>query len=157
MGEVTVDPPGNKAAASKADDDTLSLRSSTTPECQSLSSSPPLLHWSIASLEVKVPSHASRGWRAWAAPRTATKTLLKDIKGAASRGHMVAVMGSSGAGKSCLLDCLSLRNRSFAGQVFVNGRPADQTYYSTTGESQRLLGSGCGRKWHGWTGVGDMT
>lgn len=68
-----------------------------------------------------------------AATGLATKTILKDISGSAKSGQMVAVMGSSGAGKSSFLDCVSLRNQDFDGKVFVNNKPADESYYSMTG------------------------
>ena len=39
----------------------------------------------------------------------------------------------TGAGKSSFLDCVSLRNQQFNGSVFVNGKPADESYYFMTG------------------------
>jgi ABC-type methionine transport system ATPase subunit len=38
-----------------------------------------------------------------------------------------------GAGKSSLLDCISLRNQKFQGQVFVNGQPAGSNFFGLTG------------------------
>lgn len=40
---------------------------------------------------------------------------------------------TTGAGKSSFLDCVSLRNQQFNGSVFVNGKPADESYYFMTG------------------------
>lgn len=47
------------------------------------------------------------------------KTILDGIVGHAEKGQLMAVMGSSGCGKSSFLDCLSMRNQSFAGNIFV--------------------------------------
>jgi ABC-type multidrug transport system ATPase subunit len=38
----------------------------------------------------------------------------------------------SGAGKSSLLDCISLRNQKFEGNVFVDGKPADNAFFGLT-------------------------
>ena len=62
-----------------------------------------------------------------------TKTLLNNVCGSVKGGDMVAVMGSSGAGKSTFLDCVSLRNQKFDGNVFVNGQPANESYYFMSG------------------------
>lgn len=62
-----------------------------------------------------------------------TKTLLQNVCGSVKGGDMVAVMGSSGAGKSTFLDCVSLRNQKFDGNVFVNGQPANESYYFMSG------------------------
>lgn len=40
---------------------------------------------------------------------------------------------STGAGKSSFLDCVSLRNQQFNGSVFINAKPADESYYFMTG------------------------
>ena len=45
----------------------------------------------------------------------------------------MAIMGPSGAGKSSMLNCLSLRNRSFEGCVLLNGKPADDQYSLISG------------------------
>jgi ABC-type multidrug transport system ATPase subunit len=35
-----------------------------------------------------------------------------------------AVMGPSGSGKTSLLNCLAHKNRSYTGQILLNGKPA---------------------------------
>jgi len=62
------------------------------------------------------------------------KVILDHVSGTIKSGQMLAIMGSSGAGKSTFLDCVSLRNQNFGGNVFVNGKPADEGYYFMTGE-----------------------
>lgn len=47
------------------------------------------------------------------------KTILDGLMGHAEKGQLVAVMGSSGCGKTSFLDCLSMRNQSFSGNIFV--------------------------------------
>eukprot|EP00624_Nannochloropsis_granulata_P003799 evm.model.NODE_29167_length_7231_cov_18.064030.2 len=64
---------------------------------------------------------------------TYTKDLLTNVAGSVKSGQMMAVMGSSGAGKSTFLDCVSLRNQQFTGNVFINNKPADEKYYFMTG------------------------
>lgn len=55
-----------------------------------------------------------------AAPVMVTKkTILDGIVGHAEKGQLVAVMGSSGCGKTSFLDCISMRNQSFVGNIFV--------------------------------------
>lgn len=34
----------------------------------------------------------------------------------------------AGCGKTCLIECLALRNRSFEGALRMNGKPARSTY-----------------------------
>lgn len=65
---------------------------------------------------------------------TSEKIILKDVCGSVQSGDMVAVMGSSGAGKSSFLDCVSLRNQKFQGNVFINNKPADERFYFMTGK-----------------------
>lgn len=64
-----------------------------------------------------------------------TKNILTNVAGSVKSGQMMAVMGSSGAGKSSFLDCVSLRTQSFTGNVFINNKPADESYYFMTGKS----------------------
>lgn len=62
-----------------------------------------------------------------------SKEILSNVAGSVKSGQMMAVMGSSGAGKSTFLDCVSLRNQQFSGNVYINGKPADEKYYFMTG------------------------
>lgn len=91
------------------------------------------LSWDI-SLEVKATKKEQQ------ATGMANKTILRDITGWASSGQMVAVMGSSGAGKSSFLDCVSMRNQDFKGKVFVNAKPVDESYFVMTGELRVVPG-----------------
>ena len=54
--------------------------------------------------------------------------------GEAQKGQLVAVMGSSGCGKTSFLDCLSMRNQAFRGNIFVNGKEIDGRYFSLAGK-----------------------
>ena len=84
------------------------------------SSSSPSSSWSpVASLM------GSRG--------RAERNLLYKVVGQAEKGQMLALMGASGAGKSSLLDCISLRNHRFEGSVYLDDKPVDQHYFSSTG------------------------
>ncbi|EJK64578.1 hypothetical protein THAOC_14676, partial [Thalassiosira oceanica] len=53
--------------------------------------------------------------------------LLKGISGYFEKGKMTALMGSSGAGKTTLMDVLSLRKASgdVSGEIRINGFPQD--------------------------------
>lgn len=57
----------------------------------------------------------------------ADKTLLAGISGYARPGTMTALMGSSGAGKTTLMDVLAGRKTggTIGGKITVNGRPKD--------------------------------
>lgn len=63
---------------------------------------------------------------------TVKQTILEGVTGSVRSGNMMALMGASGAGKSSLLDCISLRNQKFDGHVFVDGKPADNTFFGLT-------------------------
>lgn len=118
--------PGEPSLTAMEDGDEAS---STAPGSSAPGSPPdpsaerPLLHWHIMSLEAKTRRRQQK------------KILLQGVMGSACRGDMIMVMGSSGAGKSCLLDCLSLRTPGFKGGVYMDGRPVDEKYYSSTGAS----------------------
>jgi ABC-type multidrug transport system ATPase subunit len=93
------------------------------------------LAWAL-SLTVK----ATRRERKALAEGQTGKPILTDVVGCVKSGQMMAVMGSSGAGKSSFLDCVSLRNQNFDGHVFVNRKPADESYYFMTGAAARPRG-----------------
>ncbi|CAN0287986.1 unnamed protein product [Discosporangium mesarthrocarpum] len=52
-------------------------------------------------------------------------SILDNVSGICELGQMLAVMGPSGAGKTSLLNCLSLRNTRFRGYVLHSGEPPD--------------------------------
>jgi ABC-type multidrug transport system ATPase subunit/ABC-type multidrug transport system permease subunit len=55
---------------------------------------------------------------------TVTKHLLKDVNGFVAAGSLVALMGSSGAGKTTLMDCLAGRKTTgkLTGEIRFNGQ-----------------------------------
>ncbi|KCV72529.1 hypothetical protein H696_00121 [Fonticula alba] len=53
------------------------------------------------------------------------RRILHGVTGVAGAGEMMAIMGSSGAGKTSLLNILAGRTRRFNGMVIVNGRACD--------------------------------
>lgn len=88
------------------------------------------LTWNDLSLTVplKGGGRAPKGADGKASPTD--KTILSDISGNVRSGQMLAVMGSSGAGKTSLLNLLAGRittskGARAAGTVHVNGRPRD--------------------------------
>jgi len=48
-------------------------------------------------------------------------------------GEFTALMGPSGAGKTTLMDCIALRQRSFEGAIHVDGRSPKSDYFTQTG------------------------
>ncbi|KAI9168002.1 ABC multidrug [Paramyrothecium foliicola] len=63
------------------------------------------------------------------------KQLLQSVSGFVKPGQLVALMGSSGAGKTTLMDVLAQRKDSgrIQGSIMVNGRPQGITFQRTTG------------------------
>ncbi|XEV04742.1 hypothetical protein FSHL1_010029 [Fusarium sambucinum] len=63
------------------------------------------------------------------------KQLLQNVSGFVKPGQLVALMGSSGAGKTTLMDVLAQRKDSgrLEGSIMVNGRPQGITFQRTTG------------------------
>lgn len=67
-------------------------------------------------------------------PKTTEKVILRSMSGAVRAGTMLAVMGSSGAGKTSLLNLLAGRittskGAKAAGAVYVNGEPRDYSKF----------------------------
>lgn len=55
------------------------------------------------------------------------RTILKGLSGGLKSGQMVALMGPSGAGKTCLLECISgIRFTGIGGKMFLRGRKKAQ-------------------------------
>lgn len=63
------------------------------------------------------------------------KQLLQDVSGFVQPGKLVALMGSSGAGKTTLMDVLSQRKDSgrVDGHIKVNGKPQGISFQRETG------------------------
>ncbi|PNH50444.1 hypothetical protein VD0003_g6719 [Verticillium dahliae] len=63
------------------------------------------------------------------------KQLLKDVSGFVKPGQLVALMGSSGAGKTTLMDVLAQRKDGgrIEGSIMVNGKPQGISFQRTTG------------------------
>ena len=72
------------------------------------------------------------------------KQILKNISGTAEPGQLVAIMGSSGAGKTTFLNILSQQNDSnmqVSGKIQVNGKEmsSDITNYSSYVQQQDIF------------------
>ncbi|KAG8664946.1 uncharacterized protein FPOAC1_012923 [Fusarium poae] len=63
------------------------------------------------------------------------KQLLQNVSGFVKPGQLVALMGSSGAGKTTLMDALAQRKDSgrLDGSIMVNGKPQGITFQRSTG------------------------
>jgi ABC-type multidrug transport system ATPase subunit len=63
------------------------------------------------------------------------KQLLQNVSGYVKPGQLVALMGSSGAGKTTLMDVLAQRKDSgrIEGSIMVNGKPQGISFQRTTG------------------------
>ncbi|KAG7102980.1 ABC multidrug transporter atrB like protein [Verticillium longisporum] len=63
------------------------------------------------------------------------KQLLKEVSGFVKPGQLVALMGSSGAGKTTLMDVLAQRKDGgrIEGSIMVNGKPQGISFQRTTG------------------------
>ncbi|KAI4599597.1 hypothetical protein KJ359_001694 [Pestalotiopsis sp. 9143b] len=61
--------------------------------------------------------------------------LLRDVSGFVKPGQLVALMGSSGAGKTTLMDVLAQRKDSgrVEGSIMVNGKPQGISFQRSTG------------------------
>ena len=59
--------------------------------------------------------------------KTIARTLLTDVSGFVRPGQLVALMGSSGAGKTTLMDVIAMRKTSgkIEGEILINGFPQD--------------------------------
>ena len=95
---------------------------------------PVTLCWRNINYSVDVGSRKSR----------VTKHLLKGINGFSKPGTLTALMGSSGAGKTTLMDVVAGRKTMgvITGDILVNGRPKDTqsfNYLSGYVEQQDLL------------------
>ncbi|WWC95636.1 hypothetical protein V866_002501 [Kwoniella sp. B9012] len=68
------------------------------------------------------------------------KKLLDNISGYCKAGTLTALMGSSGAGKTTLMDVLALRKTEgeIEGQVLMNGRPLSVSFQRTTGYCEQV-------------------
>ncbi len=97
------------------------------------------LSWTITLQVDVVPSAASKA-KAKATGEAAPaykKTILDGIVGHATKGSLLGVMGSSGCGKTSFLDCVSMRNQSFRGNIFVSSasgtKEIDGRYFALAG------------------------
>ncbi|KAH8673305.1 ABC-2 type transporter-domain-containing protein [Xylariales sp. PMI_506] len=63
------------------------------------------------------------------------KQLLQKVSGYVTPGKLVALMGSSGAGKTTLMDVLAQRKDAgrITGKIMVNGKPQGISFQRTTG------------------------
>lgn len=67
--------------------------------------------------------------------RNENKELLHEVNGYALPGRLCALMGSSGAGKTTLMDVLARRKTkgTITGDVLVNGYPQDSLFGRVSG------------------------
>jgi ABC-type multidrug transport system ATPase subunit len=91
------------------------------------------LSWTVT---LQVPDNKSQPYADGCGKKGARpmKTILDGIVGQAEKGQLVAVMGSSGCGKTSFLDCVSMRNQRFKGNIFINGKELDGRYFSLAGQ-----------------------
>lgn len=76
-----------------------------------------ILRWNNLSYTVKIKNR--------------NKVILSDVSGHASSGTVTAIMGSSGGGKTSLLNALAgrlERGGNLSGEITVNGTPVDDTF-----------------------------
>lgn len=61
--------------------------------------------------------------------------LLRDVSGFVKQGQLTALMGSSGAGKTTLMDVLAQRKDTgrLDGSIMINGKPQGISFQRTTG------------------------
>jgi ABC-type multidrug transport system ATPase subunit/ABC-type multidrug transport system permease subunit len=68
------------------------------------------------------------------------KQLLRNVSGFAKPGQLVALMGTSGAGKTTLMDVLAQRKDSgrIEGIILIDGAPQGITFQRTTGYCEQM-------------------
>jgi ATP-binding cassette subfamily G (WHITE) protein 2 (SNQ2) len=67
-------------------------------------------------------------------------TLLDKVSGYCKAGTLTALMGSSGAGKTTLMDVLAARKTDgeIYGEVLMNGKPLPIAFQRTTGYCEQV-------------------
>lgn len=73
-------------------------------------------------------------------PNKEKKQLLDDVSGYVKSGQLVALMGSSGAGKTTLIDAITQRKTTgdLSGQIYVEKSPQDSNFKSITAYCEQL-------------------
>jgi ABC-type multidrug transport system ATPase subunit len=106
----------------------LPLPSNRGPAAEVLNSSAHQSKFTWKDLNYFVPFHGEE------------KQLLQNISGFAKPGQLLALMGTSGAGKTTLMDVLAQRKDSgkIKGSILVNGKPQDMTFQRTTGYCEQM-------------------
>lgn len=96
----------------------------------------PAVKGTVSLTRTSTWSHLSGSFHQAMLPPSQVKTILNDVSFTASPGQVLAVVGSSGAGKSTVLDALAgrIRSKSLQGQILVNGQPTGSKSY------KRLIG-----------------
>lgn len=59
-----------------------------------------------------------------------TKVLLSAVSGEFYAGHVNAIMGPSGAGKTTIMNVLSARAKHTSGTIYINGKEDSLSRYS---------------------------
>jgi len=74
------------------------------------------------------------------------RKVLHDVSGIAHPGHITAILGPSGAGKTTFLDMLAGRKNTgdMGGQILVNGQPRNRSWKRLSGyvlQDDRMMGT----------------
>lgn len=118
MGNLSGAAPAPTAPAVRGEELSVELRE------RSLSHSGPAMFLSFHGLDfsvaIKPPKRGAESAGAGAAP-VSQKQILRGVTGYVAPGELVALMGSSGAGKTSLLNILAGNNKKYSGAVRMNG------------------------------------
>ena len=55
--------------------------------------------------------------------------VLRGVSFSLEQGQVLAIIGSSGSGKTTLLRCLNFLETADAGEILVDGKPADRRQF----------------------------
>eukprot|EP00388_Colpodella_angusta_P023885 GDKJ01061910.1.p1 GENE.GDKJ01061910.1~~GDKJ01061910.1.p1 ORF type:complete len:1495 (-),score=348.67 GDKJ01061910.1:878-4834(-) len=73
-------------------------------------------------------------------PDGTDRQLLNDVQGFVKSGQLIALMGSSGAGKTTLMDCITQRKTTgvLEGQIYVGEKPQGSDFRSITSYCEQI-------------------
>ncbi|XP_067138566.1 protein white [Centruroides vittatus] len=116
----------------------ISKQKNTSLNVSILSCQDVILSWNNITAIVEAPK------RKWFFSKSSKKHehryILRDVSGNIGPGQLLAIMGSSGAGKTTLMNVLTsrnLQNVSVYGKVSVNGYPMDNSIIGMSGYVQQ--------------------
>ena len=109
----------------EGDDSESDKNSSTSDDGVGLSESEATLHWRDLCYDVQIKKE--------------TRRILNNVDGWVAKRSITALMGSSGAGKTTLMDCLASRVTMgvITGDILVNGRLRDAAFPRSIGYCQQ--------------------